>query len=338
MKELRSLGLFPNLIICRSDRELNQEIIDKVSLFCNVPKDSVFQSIDLDSIYKVPLNFHDQGLDEKIIESLGIWATRPNVEDLKNFVFNFDNPLRKVKIGVVGKYTELVESYKSLDEALKHAAINLQLELDTVYVDSEELESGDVAELLKDVQGVLVPGGFGTRGTEGKIKAIQYARENNLPFFGICLGMQLAIIEYARNISGIENATSEEFDGSGENLIHYMEGQSSEGAKGASMRLGAYSCTLAKDSKTFQIYNESQISERHRHRLEVNNDFREKLEQDGLVISGVNEELNLVEVVEISENDFFIACQYHPEFKSKPHESHPLFKSFVDAADKFNKK
>ncbi len=338
VKELRSLGLFPNLIICRSDRELNQEIIDKVSLFCNVPKNSVFQSIDLDSIYKVPLNFHDQGLDEKIIESLGIWATRPNVEDLKNFVFNFDNPLRKVKIGVVGKYTELVESYKSLDEALKHGAINLQLELETVYVDSEELESGDVAELLKDVQGVLVPGGFGTRGTEGKIKAIKHARENNLPFFGICLGMQLAIIEYARNISGIENATSEEFDGAGENLIHYMEGQSSEGAKGASMRLGAYNCTLAKDTKAFQIYNELQISERHRHRLEVNNEFREKLRQDGLVISGVNEELDLVEVIEISENDFFVACQYHPEFKSKPHEPHPLFRSFVDAADKFKNK
>ncbi len=339
VKELRSLGLFPNMIICRSDRELNQEIIDKVSLFCNVPKNSVFQSIDLDTIYKVPLNFHEQGLDEKIIESLGIWATRPNVEDLKNFIYNFENPLRTVKIGVVGKYTELVESYKSLDEALNHAAINLQLKLETVYIDSEELESEDTKELLREVQGILVPGGFGTRGTEGKIKAIRFARENNLPFFGICLGMQLAIVEYARNVCGIVNATSEEFENSKESdadlLIHYMDGQSASASKGGSMRLGSYDCTILKDTHAFRIYKSSSISERHRHRLEVNNEYTNKLKECGLTISGVNDELDLVELIEIKENDFFVACQYHPEFKSKPHEPHPLFKAFVHQSDQY---
>ena len=332
---MRSLGLFPNIIICRSDRELNQEIIDKVSLFCNVSKNNVFQSIDLDTIYKVPLNFYDQGLDEKIIESLGIWTARPNVEDLKNFIYNFENPLREVKIGVVGKYTDLVESYKSLDEALNHAAINLQLKLKIVYLDSEELESEKGQKSLKDVQGILVPGGFGTRGTEGKINAITYARENKVPFFGICLGMQLAIIEYARNKCAIKDATSEEFQSKGSALIHYMEGQSKDGSKGASMRLGSYQCELSQGSRTQQVYGQEVIEERHRHRLEVNNEFKDNLKNNGLVISGVNKELDLVETIEISEHPFFIACQYHPEFKSKPHLPHPLFKEFVKSSDEF---
>ncbi len=335
VKDMRSLGLFPNIIICRSDRELNQEIIDKVSLFCNVSKNNVFQSIDLDTIYKVPLNFYDQGLDEKIIESLGIWTARPNVEDLKNFIYNFENPLREVKIGVVGKYTDLVESYKSLDEALNHAAINLQLKLKIIYLDSEELESEKGQKSLKDVQGILVPGGFGTRGTEGKINAITYARENKVPFFGICLGMQLAIIEYARNKCAIKDATSEEFQSKGSALIHYMEDQSKDGSKGASMRLGSYQCELSRGSRTQQVYGHEVIEERHRHRLEVNNEFKDNLKNNGLVISGVNKELDLVETIEISEHPFFIACQYHPEFKSKPHLPHPLFKEFVKISDEF---
>lgn len=337
VKELRSLGLFPNMILCRSDREVEDSIIDKISLFCNVPKDNVFQSVDSDSIYKVPLNFHDQELDEKIIELLGIWASRPDVEDLKNVVYNFDNPLREVKIGIVGKYTELVESYKSLDEALKHASIFHQLKLKPVYLDAEELEGPGGEELLKNVQGILVPGGFGQRGTEGKIKAIQYARENNVPFFGICLGMQLAIIEYARNICQLAEATSEEFSSGGQHLVHYMEGQSREGTKGGSMRLGAYECKLKDGSHAKRIYGSEIIHERHRHRLEVNNFYVEKLEECGLTISGINPEHSLVEVIELKDHPLFVACQYHPEFKSRPHEPHPLFKEFIKKADEYGK-
>ncbi|OIQ20762.1 MAG: CTP synthase [Bacteriovorax sp. MedPE-SWde] len=337
VKELRSQGLFPNLILCRSDRDVEESIIEKISLFCNVPKDNVFQSIDLDSIYKVPLNFHEQGLDEKISELLGIWASRPNVEDLKNVVYNFDNPLREVKIGIVGKYMELVESYKSLDEALNHASINLQVKLKPVYLDAEEIDKDGGEKLLEGIQGILVPGGFGQRGTEGKIKAIKYARENKVPFFGICLGMQLAIIEFARHVCDLKEATSEEFSTGGELLVHYMEGQSETASKGGSMRLGAYDCDLLEGSRAREIYGEKSISERHRHRLEVNNLYANKLEESGLVISGRNTDLNLVEVVELADHPHFVACQYHPEFKSRPHGPHPLFKSFIEKADQYGK-
>ncbi|EPZ51824.1 CTP synthase [Bacteriovorax sp. BAL6_X] len=337
VKELRSQGLFPHIIICRSDREIDQSIMDKISLFCNVPKDNVFQSLDLDSIYKVPLNFHSQGLDEKITKILGIWSSSPKVDDLEKVAYNFDHPLREVKIGIVGKYTELVESYKSLDEALKHGALAHQLKLVPVYVDSEDIEKEGAAKLLEDVQGVLVPGGFGERGTEGKISAIQYARENKVPFFGICLGMQLAIVEYARNICGLKDATSEEFNNGGDLLIHYMEGQTRDGAKGGSMRLGSYECELLDGSHAFEMYGEKLIHERHRHRLEVNNFYVELLKESGLVISGKNPELDLVETIEIKDHPFFFACQYHPEFKSRPYAAHPVFSEFIKEADKYGK-
>ncbi|MEH0860953.1 MULTISPECIES: CTP synthase [Halobacteriovorax] len=337
VKELRSQGLFPHVIICRSDREIEESIMDKISLFCNVPKENVFQSLDLDSIYKVPLNFHAQGLDEKITQILGIWSSSPKVADLEKVVYNFNNPLREVKIGIVGKYTELVESYKSLDEALKHGALAHQLKLVPVYVDSEEIEKKGADKLLSDVQGVLVPGGFGQRGTEGKIAAIKYARENKMPFFGICLGMQLAIIEYARNICGLSEATSEEFNTGGDHLVHYMEGQTRDGAKGGSMRLGSYDCELLEGSRTKEIYGQKNIQERHRHRLEVNNFYVEKLKENGLIISGRNPELDLVETIEIKDHPFFIACQYHPEFKSRPYAAHPIFSEFIKEADKYGK-
>lgn len=337
VKELRSNGLFPNIIICRSDREIEKSILDKISLFCNVPKEHVFQSIDLDSIYKVPLNFHEQGLDERIISLLGIWATRPNIDDLKKIAFNFDNPLREVKIAIVGKYTELVESYKSLDEALRHAALDLQLKLKPVYVDAEEIETKGAKELLQNVGGILVPGGFGERGTNGKIKAIEYARLNGVPFFGICLGMQLAIIEYAKNVCKIVEATSEEFTSGGAHVIHYMEGQSREGQKGGSMRLGAYQCKISKNSRAYEIYGQEDISERHRHRLEVNNFYVNQLAEAGLTFSGRNEQHDLVEIIEISNHPHFVACQYHPEFKSRPTAPHPLFKSFLQKADLYER-
>ncbi|MCR9205251.1 MAG: CTP synthase, partial [Halobacteriovoraceae bacterium] len=335
VKELRSIGLSPNLIICRSDREIESSIIDKIALFCNVPRPHVFSSIDMDSIYKVPLSFHRQGLDEKITELLGMWTSAPDIKGLEKVVHNFDNPLKKVRIGIVGKYTELIESYKSLDEALMHGALANQFELEKTYIDAEDIEKAkDKKDLLGQVDGILVPGGFGQRGTEGKIQAIQFARENEIPFFGICLGMQLAMVEYARNVAGVKKATSQEFEKSGDSVIHYMKGQSEDGAKGGTMRLGAYDCHLEKGTLAQKVYGKENISERHRHRLEVNNDYLEPLKKAGMVISGVNKELNLVEVIELENHPFFIGCQYHPEFKSKPFSPHPLFKTFIEESGK----
>ncbi|GAB4021096.1 MAG: CTP synthase [Bdellovibrio sp.] len=337
VKELRSLGLFPDVIICRSDREIEPSIYEKLSLFCNIPKENVFSSIDMDSIYKVPLNFHRQGIDDKIAELLGMWTARPDIRDVEKVVYNIDHPLREVKIGIVGKYIELIESYKSLDEALHHGANYNQLKLKPIYIDAEELEkdnSGEAWDLLRSAQGILVPGGFGERGTEGKIKAIEYARTKKVPYFGICLGMQLAMIEYARHVAQIKDACSEEFTKSGSHVVHYMHGQSEEGAKGGTMRLGAYACSLTKGTLVHKIYGSCEISERHRHRLEVNNKFIDQLKSHGMVISGINKDMNLVEVIELEDHPYFIGCQYHPEFKSKPFSPHPLFQSFIAAADK----
>ncbi len=334
VKELRSIGLFPQIIVCRADREIDQSILEKISLFCNVPKQNVFQSIDLDLIYKVPLAFHQQGLDRRITELLGMWATEPKMDEINKVIYNAENPLKTVNIGVVGKYTELIESYKSLDEALKHAAIQNQVKLNLTYIDAEDLEKGVKTDLLDKVDGILVPGGFGSRGTEGKIKAIEYARTNKKPFFGICLGLQLSIIEFARHVAGIKDATSMEFTDKGDFVVHYMEGQSKDGAKGGSMRLGAYDCDLQAGSLASKIYGSQKISERHRHRLEVNNDYLKQLTDKGLVVSGLNPSLNLVEVIELKDHPHFIACQYHPEFKSRPFKPHPLFASFVKASGK----
>ncbi|MBC7427265.1 MAG: CTP synthase [Bacteriovorax sp.] len=336
VKELMSQGLSPHVIICRSDRVVDEDTLDKISRFCNVGRKNVFQSIDMDSIYKVPLEFHKQGLDERISELLGIWAPEAKIGDLEKVVHNFTNPLRVVSIGIVGKYTDLIESYKSLDEALNHGAIANQLKFKPVYIDSEQLENNaNICEILKGVQGILVPGGFGSRGTEGKIKAIEYARLNKIPFLGICLGLQLAVIEFARHVAGIKDATSEEFGSGGDHLIHYMEGQSDKGSKGGSMRLGSYECFLEPKSLAEKVYQTDKIHERHRHRLEVNNMYVNKLKEKGLIVSGFNRDLNLVEVVELADHPFFIACQYHPEFKSKPFSPHPLFKAFIEESDKF---
>ena len=335
VKELMSQGLSPHIIISRSDREVDEDTLDKISRFCNVARKNVFQSIDMDSIYKVPLEFHKQGLDQRISELLGIWVPEPKIVDLEKVVYNFTHPLRTVSIGIVGKYTELTESYKSLDEALNHGAISNQLKFNPIYIDSELLEkNANLDEVFKNVQGILVPGGFGVRGTEGKIKAIEYARTHKIPFFGICLGMQLAVIEYARNVLGIKDATSEEFQTGGSHLIHYMEGQSSSGSKGASMRLGSYDCALLEESLAKKIYQVDVIHERHRHRLEVNNMYMDKFINSNLVVSGFNKELSLVEVVELKDHPFFIACQFHPEFKSKPFSPHPLFEMFIKESDR----
>ena len=333
VKELRGIGLQPQIIICRADREIDSSILEKISLFCNVSKQNVFQSIDLDLIYKVPMSFHQQGLDKRITELLGMWTAEPKMDELKKVIYNSENPLKTVNIGVVGKYTELVESYKSLDEALRHAAIANQVKLNLTYIDAEDLEKGVKSDLLEKVDGILVPGGFGSRGTEGKIKAIEYARLNKKPFFGICLGLQLAVIEFARNVVGLKDATSMEFSEKGTFVVHYMHGQK-EVQKGGSMRLGAYDCVFNKGSLGEKVYSAEKISERHRHRLEVNNEYVKQLTDKGLIVSGKNPTLNLVEVIELNDHPFFIACQYHPEFKSRPFKPHPLFASFVKASGK----
>ena len=334
VKEMRSIGLFPDVIICRADREIDQSIVDKISLFCNVPKQNVFQSIDLDLIYKVPKAFHDQGLDRRVTELLGMWTAEPNMTEINKVIYNSEHPIKEVNIGIVGKYTDLIESYKSLDEALRHAAIENQVQLNRIYIDAEDLEKGIKSDLLEKVDGILVPGGFGSRGTEGKIKAIQFAREKKIPFFGICLGLQLAVIEFARHVVGIKNATSMEFTDSGDFVVHYMAGQSKDGAKGGNMRLGAYECDFAPGTLGEKIYKTNKITERHRHRLEVNNEYIKQLTDKGLVVSGKNPGLNLVEVIELKDHPYFIACQYHPEFKSRPFKPHPLFASFVKASGK----
>lgn len=334
VKEMRSIGLSPEIIICRADRDIDEGTLEKISLFCNVPRQNVFTSIDLDLIYKVPKAFHDQGLDKRITQILGMWTAEPKMNEIEKVIYNSENPLKEVNIGIVGKYTELIESYKSLDEALRHAAISNQVKLNRIYIDAEDLENGKKTELLEKVDGILVPGGFGARGTEGKIKAIQYARLNKKPFFGICLGLQLSVIEYARNVVGIKDATSMEFTDKGSMVVHYMAGQSRDGAKGGSMRLGAYDCEFSEGSLGHKIYGTNRISERHRHRLEVNNEFVPKLIEKGLVVSGKNPDLNLVEVIELRDHPFFIACQYHPEFKSRPFSPHPIFASFVKASGK----
>ncbi len=331
VKELRSIGLFPQIILCRADREIDNDILEKISLFCNVPKQNVFQSIDMDLIYKVPLEFHRQGLDERVAEILNIWSPRPNIKELEQVVYNATHPRHEARIGIVGKYTDLIESYKSLDEALRHAAMATQTKLHPVYIDAEDMEkTGDVS-VLKTVDAILVPGGFGARGTEGKILAVKYARENKVPFFGICLGLQLAMIEFARNMAGIKKATSMEFSDEGDFVVHYMSGQK-DASKGGTMRLGAYDCSITPGTLAHRVYGTEEISERHRHRLEVNNAFLEPLKKAGMVVSGVNKQLNLVELIELKDHPYFIACQYHPEFKSRPVTPHPLFTSFLTAA------
>lgn len=331
VKELRSIGLNPNIIICRSEREIEEDIYRKLSLFCNVPVTHVFKSLDVDSIYKVPLSLAKQGLDQKVIELLGMWAAQAKTDDFEKVVNSIDNPKGKVRIGIVGKYTDLTESYKSLNEALVHGAIAEQYTMEPVYLDAQKLEKGSTKE-LESVDGILVPGGFGERGTEGKIKAIQYARESGVPYFGICLGMQLAVVEYFRNVVGLKNAKSEEFGTDGELIIHYMEGQTREGDKGGSMRLGAYDCELADGTLANRVYGEKNISERHRHRLEVNNEYISKLEGKDMIISGKNPKLDLVEIIEIENHPYFLGCQFHPEFKSRPHQPHPLFHEFIKAS------
>ena len=335
VKELREIGIQPDVLLCRSDRLLPKDAKEKIALFCNLTADCVFSAPDVETIYEVPLNFHEEGLDDQIVERLGMWTGDTDLSRWENLVHQFKNPAHTVRIGVVGKYVDLKESYKSLSEALIHAGIANSAKVELIYIDSEELQKGRGIDLLESVQGILVPGGFGERGIEGKIQAIEYARVNKKPFFGICLGMQLAVIEFARGAAGMRMATSQEFDPKEPcAVISVMESQKSVTQKGGTMRLGAYDCSLVKGTRAFEAYGRNTISERHRHRYELNNEFREPLEKAGLVVSGVHHARtgDLVEMVELPGHPWFLGCQFHPEFKSRPLQPHPLFVAFIKAS------
>lgn len=342
VKELREIGIQPDILLCRSDRKLPQEVKDKIGLFCNVPGDQVFSAIDVSSIYEVPLYFHEERLDEKIGEKLGIWTGRPDLSKWENMVEKLRHPEGEVNIGIVGKYTDWRDSYKSLSEALIHGGVANHAKVNMHYIDSEEIESGKNLGLLESVDGILVPGGFGERGIEGKIRAIEYARTQGVPYFGICLGMQLAVIEYARNVCRMPLANSGEFKPDGkENVIDIMESQKGVTDKGGTMRLGAYSCHITpkfsgQPTRAFAAYGRELVSERHRHRFEVANRFRGRLEEMGLVVSGKhidpNSRVELVEMVELPNHPWFLGCQFHPEFLSKPLQPHPLFAAFIRAS------
>ena len=337
VKELLGLGIQPEMLICRVEQvDLPQGLRNKIAHFCNVPVSSVIAAPDVKNIYELPIVLHAQKLDKQLCERLNIWTREPDLSAWKRISEAVVAPEHgRVSIAVVGKYVHLRDSYKSLHESLVHGGIANDVKVDLTYIDSEELESGDLAARLSQHHGLLVPGGFGDRGTEGKIRAIQYARENGVPFFGICLGMQMAVVEYARNVSGLTGANSAEFNPDAQYLVvDIMPDQRGVKDKGATMRLGAYPCTLAPGSIAASIYGSEEITERHRHRYEVNNQHREKLLADGLVLSGLSPDKHLVEMVELPNHPYFVGCQFHPEFKSKPLKPHPLFTRFVGAAVK----
>ena len=333
VKELREVGIQPDFLICRSEKHLNTELKKKIALFCSVKADHVVAATDSNSIYEVPLVLAAEQLDQKVVNSLGLEGHKPDMSGWKKMVQTLLNPDQEATIGIVGKYVNLKESYKSLNEAIIHGGIANHAKLNLVYIDSETLSDKNAAQALADVDGILVPGGFGERGVDGKIAAIRYARERKIPFFGICYGMQLASIEFARNVCGIQDASSREFETrpSKNLVIDFMEEQRNLKTKGGNMRLGAYSCSLEKNSRARRIYNSPTIQERHRHRYEFNNKYRPLFEKHGMNLSGLNHERDLVEIVEITEHPWFIGVQFYPEFRSRPLAPHPLFKSFVSA-------
>ena len=331
--KLREIGIQPEILLCRSERALEQPLRKKIAMFTNVAPDAVFSAEDVDCIYEVPIRFHSEGVDDKIGELLNIWSRAPELTGWERVVHRLKSPQAEVEIGLVGKYVDLVESYKSLNEALIHGGIGNDCRVNLHHIDSEEIEKRGAPQLLADMDGILVAPGFGSRGIQGKIDAVRYAREQAVPFFGICLGMQVAVIEFARNVSGLRGANSTEFDATPPYpVVDLMPEQRSVTEKGATMRLGAYPCLLAPGSKAAAAYGAPEISERHRHRYEVNNDFREALTSHGMLISGASPDRRLVEMIELPQHPYFVGCQFHPEFKSRPQEPHPLFQSFIAAA------
>ncbi|MDZ7261838.1 MAG: CTP synthase [candidate division KSB1 bacterium] len=337
--KLREIGIQPDILICRTEDHLSRELKNKIGLFCNVPSKAVIEGRDVASIYEVPLIFREEGLDDLVVERLSLRCQQPDLRGWEEFVRKIKNPSEEVKIAICGKYVDLHDSYKSIIEAFVHAGVENDARVTLKWIDAEEIENNGIKGCLTDISGLLIPGGFGERGTEGKIRAVKYAREHKLPFFGICLGLQCAVIEFARNVCGLKNANSREFDPHTEHpVIDLMEAQKKVKDLGGTMRLGAMPCVLKRDTLAYAIYGTDRISERHRHRYEVNNRYRELLEKHGLVFSGINPELDLVEMIELRDHPWFVAGQFHPELKSRVLKAHPLFREFVRAALRFKKK
>ncbi len=334
VKTMREIGIQPDLLLCRCDRPLPHGLKEKIALFGNVPVKHVIAAVDADCIYEVPTMLHQESLDDVLVDLLNIWSRQPELSDWARIAERFQKPARgSVRVGLVGKYVHLRDSYKSLHEALVHGGLEHDARVELSYVDSEQIEQQGAEPLLAEVDAILVPGGFGDRGSEGKVEAIRYARQSGVPFFGICLGMQLAVVEFARNVCGMAEANSREFDKEGKAaVIDLMPDQRGVVDKGGTMRLGAYPCRLAPGSLAARIYGCESISERHRHRYELSNEYRDQLSEAGLVLSGLSPDERLVEMVELPEHPYFVACQFHPEFKSRPRQAHPLFAHFVKAA------
>ena len=344
VKELRSIGIQPDIILCRCEEAVPADMRAKIALFCNVDKDAVFSAVDVDSIYELPLKLYEEGLDQKAAIMLRLPARNAKLEAWETLARNVRNPEGRVTIAIAGKYVELKEAYKSLHEALMHGGLANRVAVDLRYVNSEEVTEANAAELFRGADGVLVPGGFGYRGVEGKIAAIRHVRENRIPFFGICLGMQCAVIEFARHAAGLEKADSEEFNPhAADKLIYLMtewydfrknavERRDSESDKGGTMRLGAYPCTLEPGTLAHDAYRRDTVNVRHRHRYEFNNAYRERLAEKGMRFSGLSPDGSLVEIVEIADHPWFLGCQFHPEFTSRPMRPHPLFSDFIRAA------
>ncbi|WP_119342784.1 CTP synthase [Facilibium subflavum] len=349
VKELRSIGIQPDILVCRCEAPFNDDEKRKIALFTNVAESAVFAAEDVKNIYQIPRKYHDQGLDICVVSQLGLHVKSADLSEWDKVVYEIENPKHEVTIAMIGKYITLTEAYKSLNEALFHAGIHTHSKVNIEFVDSEEIENALPEEVIGKVDGILVPGGFGSRGVEGKIKAIQYARENKIPFLGICLGMQLAVVEYARHVLGLTDANSTEFSSE---TIHPVVGlitqwQSAEGEYqlrsdqsdlGGTMRLGAQCCHVKEDTLSRKVYGQAEVFERHRHRYEVNNNYIAQLEKAGMVISGKSQDLKLVEMVEIQSHPWFIACQFHPEFTSTPRDGHRLFEGFVQACLAYKQK
>lgn len=335
VKELRGIGIQPDILVCRTEKSLSKEMKEKLALFCDVDMNAVIENRTASTIYEVPLMMQEEGLDRIVLEKLKMDYSPANMEDWKKMVYKIQHPSKKVKVAVVGKYVELPDAYMSVTEALHHAGIANDTDVKIHWVNSETIEDPavDLSEVFVGCKGILVPGGFGDRGVEGKIKAIQYARENNLPFLGLCLGMQCAVIEFARHVCGLTDANSTEFnEDTPHPVIALMDSQVNVEKKGGTMRLGAYPCKVQPGTHTMEAYGQELIHERHRHRFEFNNDFREKMQKAGLVIAGTLPDDSLVEIIEVKDHPWFVASQFHPELKSRPNNPHPLFRGFVGAA------
>ena len=336
VKNLLELGIQPDILICRSENKLQKELRDKIALFCNVDSKAVISAYDCSSIYEVPLVLFKEKLDLLVINRLHLNDKKIKLDEWENFIEKLKNPSKTVEIAVIGKYIEHVDAYKSIWESFIHAGAENDAKVIVRPVNAEDLETEDTAKILNGVSGILVPGGFGERGIEGKLKAVQYARENNIPYFGICLGLQCAVIEFARNVCGIKQANSSEFKKNRYSVIDWMPDQKNIKNLGATMRLGAYPCVIERGTNAQNAYKSDYISERHRHRFEVNNKFRKTLSENGMIFSGVSPDRELVEIIEIPDHPWFLGCQFHPELKSRATKAHPLFRSFVEAALKYS--